>query len=424
MNKILKPLFYLFGKDYKLLKVIFTVITLLLIFDQFYIYFVSKPTLRFQTKRNLNSEDFPEILFCPNPSVNLDALNSRGYDGKSEYYWGVSSFYNKIESNNEIGWSGNKSETPKQVLEDISILKSDEDCPLNKLSFVWNKLVEKEIKFKLTRVSYPHHICCKIIIVNNTNLDVFHAMQIDLSYLNKFITSFKVLMTDQITASYFNQHGKKMIGDDIELNPNGVNIYQISLTEEENIENDPKFPCIDYKIKFQYGKCIENEILKQSLKLLNCSPPWMTENEGLWCNGLIGYQSESHFYEYYNFIEDVTNSQADTGNCLAPCTVKKYHVKLLGIEEGINQHGIELYFDRNVDVTKTEFKFGFITIISDIGGFMGTSKELMWIIIMITSTFGIFLSKLKYNMKTDRSRYNNDISGSQSFYITIDCKET
>ena len=51
--------------------------------------------------------------------------------------------------------------------------------------------------------------------------------------------------------------------------------------------------------------------------------------------------------------------------------------------------GIVIYFENTVDVTKTEFKIGFITIISEIGGFIGMSKNLLWVIILVLSTIGI-----------------------------------
>ena len=37
----------------------------------------------------------------------------------------------------------------------------------------------------------------------------------------------------------------------------------------------------------------------------------------------------------------------------------------------------------------TEFKIGFITIMSEIDGFIGMIKNLLWVIILVLSTIGI-----------------------------------
>ena len=32
-----------------------------------------------------------------------------------------------------------------------------------------------------------------------------------------------------------------------------------------------------------YDKCLEGEYVSRTMSLLNCTPPWMTEKEELWC---------------------------------------------------------------------------------------------------------------------------------------------
>ena len=55
-------------------------------------------------------DDFPEIMICPEPSHDVDALKSRGYGGAPQYFGGSRGF----------GWSGNKSEGVKEVLKEVS----------------------------------------------------------------------------------------------------------------------------------------------------------------------------------------------------------------------------------------------------------------------------------------------------------------
>ena len=132
-------------------------------------------------------------------------------------------------------------------------------------------------------------------------------------------------MGDQITASFFNQHKVRLLGDKInsDSESEGINIFKIKLIEKDHVEDDPSHPCKSYKVKGEYGDCLANEILTQNLNLINCTPPWMTENEDLWCKGQIYHPTTYSFYHYYNFLEDVTNSESDPGHCLVPCKDKK-----------------------------------------------------------------------------------------------------
>ena len=127
MKIILKPCYSLFCKDYRIIKLIFIVFTSFLIFLEFYTYIEVKPTYTYNMRRKLAPEDFPEILLCPEPSMDVGALNSKGYDGIGEYFHGLSGVWETF-----IGWSGNKSEDVSEVIREISTLKRINDCQLKK----------------------------------------------------------------------------------------------------------------------------------------------------------------------------------------------------------------------------------------------------------------------------------------------------
>ena len=61
----------------------------------------------------MSVEDFPEIILCPQPSFDLNAVESRGYKGQMNYFFGSNELGVK-----QIGWAGNnKSEDAKKVFE-------------------------------------------------------------------------------------------------------------------------------------------------------------------------------------------------------------------------------------------------------------------------------------------------------------------
>ena len=74
-----KRLHHLILKDYRLLKIVFIVFGSLLIFSEFYTSWVIRPTYTSTSKRNIESRDFPEILLCPKPAINIDAAHTEGY---------------------------------------------------------------------------------------------------------------------------------------------------------------------------------------------------------------------------------------------------------------------------------------------------------------------------------------------------------
>ena len=59
--------YFFLGKDYRFLKLIFTILASCLIIDLFYSYFVLKPTYTSNEKRKMCVDDFPEIILCPQP---------------------------------------------------------------------------------------------------------------------------------------------------------------------------------------------------------------------------------------------------------------------------------------------------------------------------------------------------------------------
>ena len=53
--------------------------------------------------------------------------------------------------------------------------------------------------------------------------------------------------------------------------------------KEIHLEDDPDYSCRLYYAG-EYDDCLEREYSSQCLQLLNCTPPWITEDEHLWCS--------------------------------------------------------------------------------------------------------------------------------------------
>ena len=368
-------------KDYRLLKIIFTILTLYLIFDNFYTYLVLKPTYTSHEKRALNTDDFPEIILCPQPSIDLNALKSLGYDGPSSYFHGKQSGRSK-------GW-GNNPDDIKNISLIVSALKSVENCehPSSRIGLM--DLKEIKVKFNLTAALHPHHICCKVHPPKQAKSHPLLKFKFAYS-TNVLNVSFRVFLADQMTASVFEQHKNFMLGDKLVSSKDGYMVYKVKILEESNIEGDPKYPCKEYKIMGQYAKCLENEVIKEHSKFINCTPPWMTKNEDLWCKGK--YKREN-MRDYGTFLDKIGISEIKLDKCQVPCRVKRYQATEIGLKiKRTNLGGLKIWFENEVDVTKSLWAIDEKTLISNIGGFTGIGKEFLWLIILMLSSFNVLIT--------------------------------
>ena len=394
-HKMLTQLHRLFIKDYKILKFSFIIFASYLIIEEFYSFIKLKPTYTSEEKRYLNVNDFPDILLCPEPSMNINAVISRGYPGSGTYYKGILS----SKSLDQISWAGNNSEDVKNVSGEISMLKSIEDCPHGPpRSFFWFKNRKSQTRenanFILSRALSPYHTCCKVVPPKISQDYPMISLQFAFSN-NSRVTSFTMFLADQMTSSIFDLHKSTMLGDKIISGDNGFINYKVKIIEEERLQDDPKYPCIDYNIHGQYATCVENEMIRQNFLFLNCTPPWMTVVEDFWCTGKHKLESKSAGENFFHFMSAVSASEASSGRCLVPCKVKKYNAKEIGKREKINVRGIYVIFEREVAVAKSLWALDGITLLSKIGGFIGISKNLSWLIMLLLSSVGVVISHLK-----------------------------
>merc|ERR1712079_24243 len=93
---------------------------------------------------------------------------------------------------------------------------------------------------------------------------------------------------------------------------NGRINYNVKIIEYQKLEEDPKYRCTDYKLKGDYASCVEKNIIRDNLQFLNCTPPWMSNNEAIWCRGRYAMNTTT-LHKYYVFLKDVSVSQADYG---------------------------------------------------------------------------------------------------------------
>ena len=269
-------------KDYGVFKIILTAACLFLLYEQLYNYFVLKPTLTQSGRRDLNADDFPVMTFCPIKHMDMAKLSSYGYEDLTQYKLG---YQENGTRKLFIGWSGNSSASQTDIVTDISLLKSKEDCPFSNNSFVkFDDDVQILLDFELTNALFPYHRCCKVVIPDQSKSRVLSFVHISIKEKEKLYSSYFLYLSDQITYTLYEPLGTRMSGKDIipAPFPNAARLYKISLTEEEHLEEDPNFECIGYKKQQKYNDCLDDYFLNKSITLLNCTPPYLTSNQVKW----------------------------------------------------------------------------------------------------------------------------------------------
>ena len=389
------------SRDNRVLKIIFVIIASYLIIDTFFLFFIRKPTYTSHEKRKITPEDFPEIIICPDPPINISAANQRGYKTQNLYFKGID--INTLKINRDLrkfSWTGNRSEDVKKVSDSIAIFKSAEDCEgifnfKNSTIQFRGNISKQRMEFQLTKCLYPYHTCCKVV---PPKLSKSHS--INNLYLNyevsssSLIQSFKVLLSNQKTASIYDLHKGIMLGDKIVSVTNGFRHFKVRIKEEDNMPEDPKYPCIEYRVQGEFSKCFEKEMLEQNSRFLNCTPPWMTDNEDIWCKGKHHLDANHTFGYYLVFLNDIAEGEASPGKCLVPCKVHRFQVEEIGTRQN-NKKGLKIRFEEEVEITKSSLAINTITLLSKIGGFIGINKNFLWLIIFIMSSFRALISYLK-----------------------------
>ena len=123
----------------------------------------------------------------------------------------------------------------------------------------------------------------------------------------------------------------------------------------------------------------------------------MTDDKSIWCPGLLKYNMTGKTYtQYSRFLAALFTSDGNPGNCSVPCTIKRYVASEIGIKQrkdGLS--GIQIVFEKDVKTTKSAWTISSLSLTSKVGGFIGISKNFLWLIIMIASSVGLLISKMK-----------------------------
>ena len=132
--KMMGKILFFLSTDYGVLKVLFTILCSFWIFQDFYIAFIERPTLTSHITGDFKFEDFPDIMLCPEPPIDVSLMQSLGYVNYYKYNMGYGQ-HNDGSSKLSKSWVGNSSLDVKDLFKKISTLETAKDCPRAKIVY-------------------------------------------------------------------------------------------------------------------------------------------------------------------------------------------------------------------------------------------------------------------------------------------------
>lgn len=325
MNKYL--IFIL--RDYKIIKVCFTILTMYMLYDELYIFFIIKPTLSSVSKSQLRPHNYPDIIICPVPGFDQNAIARLGYD--SSYYYSMGKL-----GDGWFGWFGNETgiehEHTTAHAGDFFMFKSSADCPQIGAKFrTAEKLQSESFEMFLMRGIFPNGRCCRARtprLAGDMILNTLYYTVAIPTYSNnqdhQVTTGFKMLLSDRESAAFFMMNKFNLEGSQLvsEHSKEGQEKYKIKIMEEIHMEDEPNYSCRIYQPR-EYDQCLEAEFTRQTLSLLNCTPPWMTNSRDLWCPARL--RLSGNISDRMTLLFDtIFHGNGEVGQCLVPCKKTRF----------------------------------------------------------------------------------------------------
>ena len=123
-----------------LFTLICTILTVLLICQELYIFSIVKPTKTSNEEKELETTDLPNVVFCLEPAFDLENLTQYGYL-RETYFRGSPSG----EYDNFVGWNGQGRESVTKILHMGQRKKTSQDI-LNDILVFDDELFEQLVK--------------------------------------------------------------------------------------------------------------------------------------------------------------------------------------------------------------------------------------------------------------------------------------
>ena len=237
------------------INILATLISVYLLLDDLCLFF-SKPTYSSKSDEKLQPKHLPDFFVCPIPAFDLDNLKKHGYP--SGYMYMKGTFRGTVA--NMRGWNGNSSDTDQTYLDEISVIKVINECPRFTALFEHNFEANKAIQgsFTLTNSIFPNGRCCKVSLNENETISHLMRVAVKVNLKNRIplFDGFRLFMISKESSHFLKLGNSYKNGIDLKamVHERGHKYYSVKLTEEFDLQEDPKVTCKNYAKPNGYSK--------------------------------------------------------------------------------------------------------------------------------------------------------------------------
>ena len=311
-----------------------TLLTVYLICQELFNFFIVKPTITSIEEETLKSVDIPDVVICLEPSFDFGVLKKYGYI-KDTYYRG------SMDGKSFTGWNGRENETKSsnEILEEALVVKSHFAKNTTFITFAkykdeYSQFFQAEVK--LRSLSLPYGRCLSIsppIVEGNisTLFNTLYLMFNETIFKQYNDITARIYMMGKTNALNIYPDETTMAGDSMEIKMNRrqkySSAYKTKITRSTHVTGDPLLQCNDYTPNNTYNDCTQNELLASFHKILDGSPPFIGKNPKDTCNERFNLSLEKEKV-LENFFRPLYLHDAPF-KCKTPCTFDKYTTRFL-----------------------------------------------------------------------------------------------
>ena len=168
---------------FDLIAISFFLLGIFLIYNEFLLYLMEKPTYSTHHQTDIQSTHIPTIRVCPQPGLDPNKVTSEGYETLYSYFAG-------FDSEDEVkflGWKGNSNSHPLDILEDIAIVKNVANL-IESARFYGHDDENIDSNVQLDKAVYPYGQCISLTAPRQMN----SVINVEIVFNPKFIKNHKI----------------------------------------------------------------------------------------------------------------------------------------------------------------------------------------------------------------------------------------
>ena len=321
---------------------------LFLIYQEFHLFLVEEPTHSIIKKVEFISKFTPIVQICAEPGINENKIIDAGYETLYAFFSG----FKDEDEDLFIGWQSMSKLHPFDFLEDAVILNDSKDIVISAI-FDGYDYFSVEAKLEARRILYPYGRCYSIL----NPKDVKNAVNLEIDLNTSYSGNVKIFFQDPLrdVTFLFSPFALK----DVAFDQNYDTIYTLGISLMNHLEDDT---CSNYDANSTYGDCVEEEIISKFQLLLNCTPPWFSDNRDDICAGQFSLQQNKQANISNIFFSMFAGTYAPL--CPPPCSSLSFTPHYVRSEPARNRSRIYINFPPDVEVTEEKVDVDFLFFVT------------------------------------------------------------